>query len=84
MLADKVCIMSHGKVIALDTPIGIKRTYGVGYNLIIESTQGLVFTQDQRTMFDTAILKEFANTQFNKEGSNDIKLVYLVPFGDER
>jgi ATP-binding cassette, subfamily A (ABC1), member 3 len=40
VLADKVCIMSHGKVIALDTPLGIKRTYGVGYNLIIESTQG--------------------------------------------
>jgi len=28
--------MSHGKVIALDSPIGIKRRYGVGYNLILE------------------------------------------------
>lgn len=37
VLADKVCIMSHGKVIAFDTPIGIKRNYGVGYNLIIEA-----------------------------------------------
>lgn len=37
VLADKVCIMSHGKVIALDTPLGIKRRYGVGYNLIIEA-----------------------------------------------
>jgi hypothetical protein len=30
--------MSHGKVIALDSPNGIKRKYGVGYNLIIEAT----------------------------------------------
>lgn len=36
VLADRVCIMSHGKVIALDSPLGIKRRYGVGYNLIIE------------------------------------------------
>ena len=35
-------------------------------------------------MFDTAILREFANTQLNREGSNDTKLVYLVPFGEER
>ena len=86
VLADKVCIMSHGKVIALDTPIGIKRSYGVGYNLIIEATQGLLFTRDQRMMYDNAILREFQipNTQFNQEGSNDIKLVYLVPFGEER
>lgn len=36
VLADRVCIMSHGKVIALDTPSEIKRKFGVGYNLIIE------------------------------------------------
>ena len=37
VLGDKVCIMSHGKVIALDSPHGIKNKYGVGYNLIIEA-----------------------------------------------
>jgi len=37
VLADMVCIMSHGKIIALDTPTGIKRDQGFGYNLIIES-----------------------------------------------
>ena len=36
VLASRVCIMSHGKVIALDTPSCIKRQYGVGYTLIIE------------------------------------------------
>ena len=38
VLADRVCIMSHGKVIALDSPIRIKRRYGVGYNLILEAS----------------------------------------------
>ena len=36
VLADRVCIMSHGKVIVLDTPSEIKRKFGVGFNLIIE------------------------------------------------
>jgi len=36
VLADRVCIMSYGKVIALDTPEEIKRKYGVGYNIIVE------------------------------------------------
>lgn len=36
VLADRVCIMSHGKVITLDTPAEIKRKFGVGYNIIIE------------------------------------------------
>jgi len=35
-LADRVCIMSHGKVIALGTPANIKRRFGVGYNLYVE------------------------------------------------
>jgi ATP-binding cassette subfamily A (ABC1) protein 3 len=39
VLADRVCIMSHGKVIVLDSPSEIKRKYGVGYNLIIELKQ---------------------------------------------
>lgn len=35
-LADRVCIMSHGKIIALGTPNTIKRKFGVGYNVFIE------------------------------------------------
>jgi hypothetical protein len=29
--------MVHGKMVALDTPESLRRNYGVGYNLIIES-----------------------------------------------
>lgn len=35
-LADRVCIMSKGKLLALDTPFAIKKQFGVGYNLLIE------------------------------------------------
>jgi len=28
--------MSHGKLLALDTALGIKKSFGVGYNLFIE------------------------------------------------
>jgi ATP-binding cassette subfamily A (ABC1) protein 3 len=36
VLADRVCIMSQGRVIALDTPAAIKKAFGLGYNLVIE------------------------------------------------
>jgi ABC-type multidrug transport system ATPase subunit len=35
-LADRVCIMSQGKVLTLDTAFNIKRKYGVGLNLTLE------------------------------------------------
>jgi ABC-type multidrug transport system ATPase subunit len=38
-LATMVCVMSHGKAVVEDTPAEIKRQFGVGYSLIIESTQ---------------------------------------------
>jgi hypothetical protein len=51
--------MSHGKVIALDTPIGIKRRYGVGYNMIIEATQNHgPFSADQQSMYDGFVLRD--------------------------
>jgi len=36
-LADRVCIMSHGRIIGLDTPDEIKRKFGVGYNIYCEA-----------------------------------------------
>ena len=35
-LGDRICIMSHGKLLALDTPFNIKKQFGVGYNLLLE------------------------------------------------
>ena len=35
-LSDRICIMSHGKLLALDTSYNIKKQFGVGYNLYVE------------------------------------------------
>jgi len=38
-LSNRICIMSQGKLLALDTANNIKKRYGVGYNLMIEPKQ---------------------------------------------
>jgi len=35
-LADRVCIMTHGKLLQIDSPDNIKKQFGVGFKLIIE------------------------------------------------
>jgi ABC-type multidrug transport system ATPase subunit len=35
-LADRICIMTKGQVLAVDTPLGIKKRFGHGYKLLIE------------------------------------------------
>lgn len=68
VLADKVVIMSHGKVIANDNPIGIKKRYGVGYNLIIEARPSHGnFTEDLRAMYTGLIVQDsdIPNCMFN-------------------
>lgn len=39
VLSNRICVMDHGKVIALDTPNNIKRRFGVGYNVLMEPIQ---------------------------------------------
>ena len=35
-LADRICILTKGQLLALDKPDEIKKQFGVGYKLIIE------------------------------------------------
>ena len=37
VLGDRVCVLSRGKKIVHDTAENIKRRFGVGYNLILET-----------------------------------------------
>jgi len=37
VLGDRVCVLSRGKKIVFDTAENIKRRFGVGYNLILET-----------------------------------------------
>ena len=77
--------MSHGKVIALDTPLGIKRRYGVGYNLILEATSRHgPFQQSHQNLFDGYICgSDIPGVTYNADASNEQKLVYMVPFEHE-
>ena len=36
-LADRICIMTKGQLLALDTPQNIKKQFGVGYKVLILS-----------------------------------------------
>jgi ATP-binding cassette, subfamily A (ABC1), member 3 len=37
--SNRICIMSQGKLLALDTAANIKKRFGVGYNLLLESKE---------------------------------------------
>lgn len=87
VLADRVCIMSHGKVITLDTPAEIKRKYGVGYNIIVElkkenQTQNLADIRESplRQKLEDLILKSnLMGATSSVELTDSKKLVFLVP-----
>ena len=85
-LADRVCIMSHGRVIGLDTPDEIKRKFGVGYNIYVEAKHqyenqldeaGLkaVFDRIRSIFLNNAELPNIEESQ----DSNDKKLIIMVP-----
>ena len=74
--------MSHGKVVALDTPQNIKKRFGVGYNIFVEPRY-----DQERSQKEVKELLDKAKTYFidRDEGikesrdSYDKKLIYLVP-----
>ena len=41
-LADRICIMTKGQLLALDTPSNIKKQFGVGYKVLIEPRSDIV------------------------------------------
>ena len=46
-LADRVCIMTHGELLALDTPKNIKSKFGVGYNIFLEPRTAAIPDQEK-------------------------------------
>ena len=45
-LADRICILSKGKLLDLDKPDNIKRRFGVGYKLLIEPKSDMINPSD--------------------------------------
>lgn len=83
-LADRVCIMSHGKVIALGTPQHIKTKFGVGYNVFIEPRHNANLSNQQLSEKLKAVERIFLNNDryqgINKsKDSTDKKLLFTVP-----
>lgn len=93
-LADRICIMSHGKLLTLDTSHNIKKKFGVGYNLMIEPTAS---QSDQlkaeSNNFNNALKKQIDAVVFNNDvivgvnESNDSskkKLIYTIPLSEQK
>ena len=83
-LADRVCIMSHGKIIALGTPNTIKRKFGVGYNVFIEPRHDSVLEGSQLRERVQEVERVFLNREgfegiTKSRDSTDKKLIFLVP-----
>ena len=85
-LADRVCIMSHGRIISLDTPEMIKRKFGVGYNVYIEAKHEFETQLDEaglKAVFDRVRAIFFGNDDLpdieESLDTNDKKLIIMVP-----
>lgn len=79
-LADRICIMSHGKLLALDTPYNIKKQFGVGYNLYVEPKCDLNRFAQLKPAIDQTILVEsqMQGVAENSDSTNK-KYIYQVP-----
>ena len=45
-LSDRICIMTKGQLLALDSPVNIKKQFGVGYKLLVEPKTSVISTED--------------------------------------
>lgn len=83
-LSDRICIMSHGKLLALDTSFNIKKQFGVGYNLSIEPNCDPNEFARIKAMLDDAILSK-SGIQGAEESSDSTskKYIYVIPIGSQ-
>ena len=88
VLSNRICVMDHGKVIALDTPNNIKRRFGVGYNILMEPIQVNQMTHEQirelAGRVRAAALSQERDINGLKESKDSInkKLIFLVPYSE--
>ena len=86
VLADRVCIMSHGRIIGLDTPDAVKRKFGVGYNIFVEAKhqyEGQLDEDALKSIFDRVKAIFFGPDALEgveeSSDSNAKKLIIQVP-----
>lgn len=88
VLSNRICVMDHGKLIALDTPSNIKRRFGVGYNLYLEpinlnQMKPVEIKELADRVREVALSPDrgFYGLYESKDSVNK-KLVFLVPFSE--
>ncbi len=79
-LADRVCVLTKGQILALDSPSNIKKRFGVGYKILIEPK----LASDQfklKSSADSLLTPYFQPCEMaeNNESSSK-KLIYGFPF----
>lgn len=84
-LSDRICIMTKGQLLALDTPTNIKQQFGVGYKILIEPRTDQV-SPDQLAQLKSSKINPIMNSYLpqgiieNKESSSR-KIIYQAPLG---
>mmetsp|Transcript_9084 Transcript_9084/g.8545 ORF Transcript_9084/g.8545 Transcript_9084/m.8545 type:complete len:144 (-) Transcript_9084:1009-1440(-) len=81
-LGDRICIMSRGKLLTLDTSFNIKKRFGVGYNLLIESKSDKEGNNvGVKREIDHIVLREGLVVGAQESIDSSLKrLVYTIPF----
>ena len=85
-LADRICILTKGQLLALDKPDEIKKQFGVGYKLIIEPKTDQInpeaFAEAKMKEIDPVLFSVESQNHGVKENNDSTpkKLIYQVPF----
>ena len=84
-LADRICIMTKGKLLALDKPSQIKNKFGVGYKISIEAKPDQISAEDFKAL-KTKEIDPLIQSDENRnlgivenQDSTPKKLIYQVP-----
>ena len=83
-LSDRICILTKGQLLALDTPDNIKRQFGVGYKLLIEPKTDKISSSEfisLRSKHIDVIIEEFKQFDVNENHESSVKkLIFEIPF----
>jgi len=84
-LSNRICIMTHGKILTIDTPFHIKRQFGIGYNLLIEpKAHGqeamLAFERSKHALDSIILYSSIISGVLESQESTQRKLIYQIPF----
>jgi len=83
-LSDRLCIMTKGQLLALDTPANIKKQFGVGYKIIIEPKPAVLNQQQFVELLANEIkplMESYKEHQIIENSDSTLKkAIYQVSF----